>query len=101
MLREGQWEEAAVFGEIQQVVDPNGLFRECFSLKEGVKSGEMEEAIRWCENERLFETHEILLEYELKKTHVIGLVHRGRTSEALTYYAQHLGKFHHHKQHEI
>ena len=33
MLREGQWEQAAVFGDLQTQVDPNGLFKECFSLR--------------------------------------------------------------------
>lgn len=75
-LRAGEWECAGVWGETEGAVDPSGLFRESTALREGIRRGELLEAIRWCENERLYETHNCFLEYDLKLMHLLGLMQK-------------------------
>lgn len=58
-------------------VDPSGLFRESITLREAIRKGELTDAIRWCENERIYETHNCMLEYELKLMQLLGLLQKG------------------------
>lgn len=48
-LRNGEWDCAKVWPDNEKRVDPQGLFRESFILRERIKQGKLEEAIQWCE----------------------------------------------------
>ena len=61
-------------------IDPNRLFYECHKIKDRIKKGHFDDAIGWCQSERLYETSQCLLEYELVKTDIIGLVEKGKSN---------------------
>lgn len=100
-LRAGEWECAGVWGEREAAVDPAGLFRESSTLREGICRGDFTEAIRWCENERLYETHHCFLEYDLKLMHLLGLMRNGSSEQAVTYYMASFAKFLEDKKEEM
>ncbi len=35
-------------------IDPSRLFNECFKLKTSIAKGEFDDAIAWCESEKLY-----------------------------------------------
>ncbi len=78
---------------MQADIDPNQLFNECFKLKSAILKGEFEEAISWCENEKLFESHKNYLEYELIKTQILCKLEKGEGKAALAIFAKKMGKF--------
>lgn len=78
-LRTGEWECAGVWGKTECEVDPSGLFRESMTLREAIRKGDLTDAIKWCENERIYETHNCMLEYDLKLMQLLGLLQKGES----------------------
>jgi hypothetical protein len=47
------------------------------TVREAIRKGDFADAIRWCENERIYETHNCMLEYDLKLMQLLGLLQKG------------------------
>jgi hypothetical protein len=90
-----------VWPQLESKIDPERLFRESITARENIKKGQLEEAIKWCETERLYETHGYLLEYDLKLMHLLGLIQKGTPQTILEYYMNSFKKFYEEKRDEM